>query len=188
MAFCKYCGSSVPNEAEFCPECGKKAPTGCPGSSPLTAQDPTSRETLSRREFCDMSFSPAVKKRIRTNWIALAAAVILRVVTIPVNAVLMMPAPMRNQYMGYAFSGLIFSATGLCVLLMLLACAMKNRGCAAAAVVLGAYNAARVYTIPLAIGNTALLIAAIIILINTLKLEKEYRAYLDSAFPGTAKK
>ena len=24
MAFCKFCGCSVPDAADFCPECGKK--------------------------------------------------------------------------------------------------------------------------------------------------------------------
>lgn len=91
MAFCKYCGSSISNEAEFCPECGKKAPGGNRSASPFTAQESFTREPLSRKEFCDTSFSPDVKKRVRANWIALAAAVILRVAMIPVNAFLMMP-------------------------------------------------------------------------------------------------
>lgn len=73
MAFCKYCGSSISNEAEFCPECGKKAPGGNRSASPFTAQESFTREPLSRKEFCDTSFSPDVKKRVRANWIALAA-------------------------------------------------------------------------------------------------------------------
>ena len=188
MAFCKYCGSSVPDKAEFCPECGKKAPGGSRGASPLTTQEASSRDPLSRKEFCDLSSSPDVKKRVRANWIALAAAVILRVAMIPVNAFLMMPGAMRGQYIGYAFSGLIFSAAGLCILMLLLACAMKYWGFAMAALLLAAYKALVIYTIPLAIGNGAMLIAAVIILVNTRKLEKEYRAYLNQAFPGSGKK
>lgn len=188
MAFCKYCGSEIAAESAFCPECGKKAPTGGHGTSPLTAQESSSHEPLSRKEFCDLSFSHDVKKRVRNNWIALAAGVFLRVAAIPVNAFLMMPGSVRGQYMGYAFSGLIFSATGLCVLLMILACVLKHKGFTIAAVVLGAYKAATIYTIPLGVGNGALLVSAVTILINTLKLEKEYRAYLGRAFPDHIKK
>lgn len=188
MAFCKYCGSSIPNEAEFCPECGKKAPGGSRGASPLTRQESSAQEPLTRKEFCASSFSPTVKKWVRANWIALAAAVILRMVMIPVNAVLMMPGAMRGQYMGYAFSGLIFSATGLCILLLISACVTKHWGFAAVALLLAAYKTIMIYTIPLIVGNGAILIAAVIILINTRKVDKEYRTYLKKTFPGSAKK
>ena len=46
MAFCKFCGSSVPDGAGFCPECGKKDPTEIHGALSLTAQDPSPREPL----------------------------------------------------------------------------------------------------------------------------------------------
>lgn len=188
MAFCKFCGSAIPDKAEFCPECGKKAPGGNHGVSPLTRQESSAQEPLSRKEFCDMSFSPSAKKWIRTNWIAFAMAVILRMVMIPVNAVLMMPGAVRGQYMGYAFSGLIFSAAGLCILMLLSACVTKHWGFAAVALFLAAYKALVIYTIPLAIGNGAMLISAVIILANARKLEKEYQAYLNRAVPGSAKK
>ena len=51
MAFCKFCGSSIPDGAGFCPECGKKDPTEIHGALSLTAQDPSPREPLSRRAF-----------------------------------------------------------------------------------------------------------------------------------------
>ena len=112
----------------------------------------------------------------------------LRVAAIPVNAFLMMPGSIRSQYMGYAFSGLIFSATGLCILMLLLACATKHWGFAATAVVLGVYKLLSIHLISLIIGHGVLVASTVIILVNTRKLEKEYRAYLNQAFPGSGKK
>lgn len=79
MAFCKFCGTSIPDGAGFCPECGKKDPTEIHGSLSLTAQDPRLREPLSRRAFFSFTDSVDVKKRIRANRIALTAAVILAI-------------------------------------------------------------------------------------------------------------
>ena len=190
MAFCKYCGSEIAAESAFCPECGKKAPTGGPGSSSLTAQESSSHEPLSRKEFCDLSFSPDVKKRVRNNWIALAAAVVLRIATICVLCVLQfthMPDEIRMWYI----SRLVLNPVSVYLLLLLLTCVFKHRGLAFAATVLAVYFALPIkggYTIwDLALG-IADLVLAVVVLINTLKLEKEYRAYLNRAFPDHIKK
>ena len=189
MAFCKYCGSEIAAEAAFCPECGKNAPTGGPAASPLTAQESTSREPLSRREFCSTSFSPDIKKRVRTNWIAFVASVVLRIATICLLLALQfphMPGEIRMWYL----SRLVFNAVGVYLLLLLLTCVFKHRGLAFAATALAVYFALPIkggYTIwDLAFG-IAHLVLAVVVLINTLKMEKEYRAYLEHAFPGRIK-
>ena len=190
MAFCKYCGSEIAAEAAFCPECGKKAPTGGPGTSPLTAQESSSREPLSRKEFCDLSFSPDVKKRVRNNWIALAAAVVLRIATICVLCVLQfshMPEEIRMWYI----SRLVFNPVSVYLLLLLLTCVFKHRGMAIAALVLSVYFALPIYggyTILDALLGVANLVVAIVVMLNTNKLEKEYRAYLERTFPDRVKK
>ena len=69
-----------------------------------------------------------------------------------------------------------FSSAGLCILLMSLTCAMKIRGYAVAALVFGVFSIVQFASSALVVGNGILLIAAVTLLINTLKLEKEYRA------------
>lgn len=191
MAFCKFCGSSIPDGAGFCPECGKKDPTEIHGSLSLTAQDPRPREPLSRRAFFSFTDSVDAKKRIRANWIALTAAVILAILWtgfVLAYAVLTLPPDFRAMYIGFFLNRYFFSSAGLCILLMILTCAMKIRGCAVAALVFGVFSIVQFAGSALVVGNGILLIAAVILLINTLKLEKEYRAYLERAGFATKKK
>ena len=191
MAFCKFCGCSVPDAADFCPECGKKDPTEIHGSLSLTAQDPRPREPLSRRAFFSFTDSADAKKRIRANRIALTAAVILVIlwtVFVFVRAVLALPPDFRAMYIGFFLNRYFFSSAGLCILLMILTCATKRRGCAIAALVSGVLSIFQFASSTQVVGNGILLIAAVILLINTLKLEKEYRAYLERAGFATKKK
>ena len=183
MAFCKYCGSSISEQGGFCPECGKEIKTDVHSRTSVTTDD-----IPSRRDYFEVKASLKTKLNIRNCWVALIMAVILRVAVLPVNAVLMMPGIMRGQYLEYAFNGLIFSATGLCILLMFLACFMRHWGFAAIALLLAVYKAVILYTIPLAVGNIAILLAAILIFVHTRKLEKEYQGYIGSTYPGTMKK
>lgn len=191
MAFCKFCGSSIPDGAGFCPECGKKDPTEIHGALPLTVQDPRPREPLSRRAFFSFTDSADAKKRIRANRIALTAAVILAILWtgfVLAYAVLTLPPDFRAMYIGFFLNRYFFSSAGLCILLMILTCAMKIRGCAVAALVFGVFGIVQFAGSALVVGNGILLIAAVILLINTLKLEKEYRAYLERAGFATKKK
>lgn len=182
MAFCKYCGSAIPEQGDFCPECGKQAKVTSQSEYSLTTDD-----TPSRREYFEVMASLNAKNYIRSCWGALAVAVLLRLAVIPLNAVLVMPGAMRGQYLGYAFNGLIFSVTGLCILMLFLACVMKHWGFAAIALLLAVYKAVILYTIPLAVGNIAILLAAVFIFVHTRKLEKEYRVYMERTYPGTMK-
>ena len=182
MAFCKFCGSSIPDGAGFCPECGKKDPTEIHGALPLTAQEPSPREPLSRRVYFSFTDSADAKKRIRANRIALTAAVILVIlwtVFVFVRAVLALPPDFRALYIGFFLNRYFFSSTGLCILLMILTCASKRCGCAVAALVFGVFGIVQFAGLALMVGSGILLIAAVVLLINTLKLEKEYRAYLE---------
>ena len=191
MAFCKFCGSSVPEGAGFCPECGKKAPTEIHGALPLTAQEPRPREPLSRRVYFSFTDSADAKKRIRANLLAFLAAVILVTVwtgVVFVRAVLALPPDFRALYIGFFLNRYFFSSTGLCILLMILTCATKRRGCAVAALVLGVFSIVQFASSTLVVGSGILLIAAVVLLINTLKLEKEYRAYLERAGFAAKKK
>ena len=79
MAFCKFCSSSIPDGAGFCPECGKKDPTEIHGALALTAQDPSPREPLPREVFFSFRFADFadVRKRFRSNRMAFIAALIL---------------------------------------------------------------------------------------------------------------
>lgn len=191
MAFCKFCGSSIPDGAGFCPECGKKDPTEIHGSLSLTAQDPRPREPLSRRAFFSFTDSADAKKRIRANRIALTAAMILAILWVGVAlayAVLTLPPDFRATYIGFFLNRYFFSSAGLCILLMILTCAMKRRGCAVAALVFGVFGIVQFAGSAMVVGNGILLIAAVILLINTLNLEKEYRAYFERAGFVTKKK
>lgn len=191
MAFCKFCGSSIPDGAGFCPECGKKAPTEIHGSLPLTAQEPRPRESLSRQAFFSFTDSADAKKRIRANRMALLAAVILVILWtgfVLVRAVLALPPDFRALHIQFFLKRSFFSFAGLCILLMILTCATKRRGCAIAALVSGVLSIFQFASSTQVVGNGILLIAAVILLINTLKLEKEYRAYLDRAEFAAKKK
>ena len=191
MAFCKFCGSSIPDGAGFCPECGKKDPTEIHGALSLTAQDPSPREPLSRRAYFSFTDSADAKKRIRANRIALTAAVILVIlwtVFVFVRAVLALPPDFRAMYIGFFLNRYFFGSAGLCILLMILTCVMKSRGCAIAALVFAVFSIVQFTSSTLVVGSGILLIAAVILLINTLKLEKEYRAYLERAGFATKKK
>ena len=185
MAFCKYCGSSIPDKAEFCPECGKKAPGGSRGASPLSQQESSAQEPLSRKEFCDMSFSPDIKKRVRANWIAFAVVIVLRtllcLVVIPLYGV---PFDMFLTWIPHR----IFNSLSLAHLLLLLSCALHRRSLVAAAILIGVYAYWPFWNIFDVVGCIADLAAGILVLVNTNKLEKEYRAYLNQAFPGSVKK
>lgn len=191
MAFCKFCGSSVPDGAGFCPECGKKDPTEIHGALPLTAQDPRPREPLSRRWFFSFTDSADAKKRIRANRIALTAAVVLVILWAGVAlayAVLTLPPDFRAMYIEFFLNRYFFGSAGLCILLMILTCVMKSRGCAIAALVFAVFSIVQFTSSTLVVGSGILLIAAVILLINTLKLEKEYRAYLERAGFAAKKK
>lgn len=191
MAFCKFCGSSVPDAAEFCPACGKKDPTEIHGALPLTAQEPRPREPLSRRVFFSLTDSADAKKRIRANRVAFLAAVILAILWTGfafVRAVLALPPDFRALHVGFFLNRYFFSSTGLCILLMILTCATKRRGCAVAALVFGVFGIVQFSSSTLVVGSGILLIATVVLLINTLKLEKEYRAYLERAGFAAKKK
>lgn len=187
MAFCKFCGSSIPDTAGFCPECGKKAPTAIHSASSLTTQD----EPYSCREFFSSLGSADAQKRIRVNRIALTAAVILAMLWmgfVLVPTVLALPPDFRIPYIQFFLNRYFFSFAGLCILLMILTCAMKRRGCAIAALVSGVFGIFQFTGSTLIVGNGILLTAAGVLLVNTLKLEKEYRVYLEHAGFATKKK
>ena len=189
MAFCKYCGSEIAAESFFCPECGKQSPTGGPGTSPLTSQAPSDREPLSRNEFCSLSSSPEIKKRVRTNWSVFAASVVLRIVNIFLLLTIQFPHMPGELRMWY-FSRLIFSSMGVYLILLLLICVFKHRGLAITAAVLAVYFALPIkggYTIFDLVFGIAHFVLAMTMLINTLKLEKEYRSYLEFTFPDYVK-
>lgn len=191
MAFCKFCGSSVPDAAEFCPACGKKDPTEIHGALPLTAQEPSPREPLSRRVYFWFTDSADAKKRIRVNRIALTAAVILAILWtgfVLAYVALGLPSDLRARYIVFHLTRYFFSSSGLCILLMILTCASKRCGCAVAALVFGVFGIVQFAGLALMVGSGILLIAAVVLLINTLKLEKEYRAYLERAGFAAKKK
>ena len=185
MAFCKYCGCSVPDKAEFCPECGKKISVTIDPARSVTTDD-----VPSRRDFFSVMGSPDAKKRIRRNWIVLAAAVLLRIATICVLVALQFPRISEEIRMWY-ISRLVINPVSLYLLLLLLACVFKRRGMAIAAVVLSVYFALPIngwYTIWDAALGVAELALAVVVMHNTNKLEKEYQSYLGQAFPGSGKK
>ena len=92
------------------------------------------------------------------------------------------------MYIGFFLNRYFFGSAGLCILLMILTCVMKSRGCAIAALVFAVFSIVQFTSSTLVVGSGILLIAAVILLINTLKLEKEYRAYLERAGFATKKK
>lgn len=184
MAFCKYCGNSIPDEAAFCPECGKKAPGGSRGASPLSQQESSAQEPLSRKEFCDMSFSPDIKKRVRTSWIAFVVVVMLR--TLLCLAVIPLYGVPFDMFLTW-IPRRIFNSLSLAHLLLLLSCVFHRRGLVVAGMLIGLYAYWPFVDVFDLIGCFADLVACIFILVNTNKIEKEYRAYLEHAFPGCIK-
>jgi len=180
MAFCKYCGSSVPDKAEFCPECGKKM------SVPIvSAQSVTTDDVPSRRDFFSVMGSPAAKKRIRANWTAFVVVVVLR------TLICLAAIPLYGAPFSMALSWIprrIFNSLSLAHLLLLLSCALHRRSLVAAAILIGVYAYWPIWNIFDVVGCIADLVAGILVLVNTNKLEKEYRAYLGQAFPGLGKK
>ena len=180
MAFCKFCGRSIPDAAAFCPECGRKDPTVIDRTSLLTIQD----EPFSRQEFFSSMGSADAKKRIRVNRIALTAALILVVLWTGfalAYTVLTLPSDLRSLYIQFSLSRYFFSSAGLCILLMILTCIMKRYSLAIAALVSGVFSIFQLVNAALVISSGILLAAAVILFINTRKLEKEYRAYLNCA-------
>lgn len=175
MAFCKYCGSNIPDEVSFCPKCGKKL------SNNSQSDDTVLEKLLPRWKYFAKQGSSASSKLLKTNQIVLAVSVGLRIAALLVHYGIMFPSgALQLQLLVYGFSGMIFSATGLSILLMALACLFKNRFCAIAAIVFSAYKTLNIGSIPLFVGNAFILVASIIILLNTIKLEKEYRTYISS--------
>ena len=94
----------------------------------------------------------------------------------------------RAMYIGFFLNRYFFSSADLCILLMVLTCAMKIRSCAVAALVFGVFSIVQFAGSAMVVGSGILLIAAVVLLINTLKLEKEYRAYLERAGFAAKKK
>ena len=173
MAFCKYCGSSIPNEAEFCPECGKKVSVTIDSARSVTTDD-----VPSRREFFSVMGSPSAKKRIRANWTAFIVVVALR--TLICLAVI----PLYGIPFGMALSWIprrIFNSLSLAHLLLLLNCALHRRSLVAAAILIGLYAYWPFWDIFDVVGCIADLVAGILVLVNTNKLEKQYRAYVGPA-------
>ena len=146
-------------------------------------------------EFADVKgqdhIITTLQNQIRANRIALTAAVILVIlwtVFVFVRAVLALPPDFRAMYIGFFLNRYFFGSAGLCILLMILTCVMKSRGCAIAALVFAVFSIVQFTSSTLVVGSGILLIAAVILLINTLKLEKEYRAYLERAGFATKRK
>lgn len=180
MAFCKYCGSSVPDKAEFCPECGKKV------SVPIvSAQSVTTDDVPSRRDFFSVMGSPDAKKRIRRNWTALVVVIALR------TLICLAAIPLYGVPFSMALSWIprrIFNSLSLAHLLLLLSCALHRRSLVAAAILIGVYAYWPFWNIFDVVGCIADLVAGILVLVNTNKLEKEYQSYLGQSFPGSGKK
>lgn len=180
MAFCKYCGNEIAAGAAFCPECGKKVSVTIDSARSVTTDD-----VPSRREFFSVMGSPSAKKRIRANWTAFVVVVVLR--TLICLAVI----PLYGVPFGVALSWIprrIFNSLSLAHLLLLLSCALHRRSLVVAAILIGLFAYCPFWNILDIIGCIADLVAGILVLVNTNKLEKEYRAYLDQAFPGLGKK
>ena len=132
-----------------------------------------------------MSFSPDVKKRVRANWIAFVAVAALR--TLICLAII----PLYGVPFGTVLSWIprrIFSSLSLAHLLLLFSCALHRRSLVVAAILIGLYAYWPFWDIFDVVGCIADLAAGILILVNTNKIEKEYRAYLNQAVPGSAKK